>query len=51
MRIWQFGDEEDTLWKLVISSKYWIREGSWNSLVVRDAFRGGLLKKIRKEID
>ncbi|RVW54967.1 Transposon TX1 uncharacterized 149 kDa protein [Vitis vinifera] len=45
----RFAVERDSLWKLVISSKYGEEEGGWISCEVREGYGVGLWKEIRKE--
>lgn len=38
-----------TLWKQIISGKYGVKEGGWNTRAVKEGYGVGLWKAIRKE--
>ena len=46
---WCFVNERETLWKHVISRKFWEKEGRWFTSEVREGFGVGFWKEIRKE--
>ena len=46
---WQFTNERDTLWRLVISTKFGEEDGGWNTSDIRGGYDIGLWKDIRKE--
>ena len=46
---WRFANERDSLWRLVISTKFGEEDGGWNTRDIRGAFGTGLWKDIRKE--
>ncbi|KAJ9708014.1 hypothetical protein PVL29_000195 [Vitis rotundifolia] len=45
--LWRFANENDSLWKQIISSKYDLQDGGWCSKVVRDRYGVGVWKAIR----
>ena len=46
---WRFANERDSLWRLVISTKFGEENGGWISRDIRGAYGTGLWKDIRKE--
>ena len=46
---WRFSNERDTLWRLVISTKFGEEDGGWNTRDIRGGYGSGLWKDIRKE--
>ncbi|RVW48620.1 Transposon TX1 uncharacterized 149 kDa protein [Vitis vinifera] len=46
---WRFAAERESLWKLIISTKYGEEGGGWISCEVREGYGVGLWKEIRKE--
>ena len=46
---WRFANERDTLWRLVISTKFGEEDGGWNTRDIRGGYGTGLWKDIRKE--
>ena len=46
---WRFANERDTLWRLVISTKFGEEVGGWNTRDIRGGYGTGLWKDIRKE--
>ena len=46
---WRFANERDSLWRLVISTKFGEENGGWNTRDIRGAYGTGLWKVIRKE--
>ena len=46
---WCFVNKMGTLWKQIISGKYGVKEGGWNTRAVREGYGVGLWKAIRKE--
>ena len=46
---WCFAMEGEAFWKQVICGKYGEEEGRWRSCEVRERFRVGLWKAIRRE--
>ena len=46
---WCFAVEGEAFWKQVICGKYGEEEGRWHSCEVRERFRVGLWKAIRRE--
>ena len=46
---WRFVVERESFWKLVISRKFGKEGGGWNSYEVREGYRVGFWKEIRKE--
>ena len=46
---WRYAVERESLWKLVISRKFGEEGGGWNSYEVREGYRVGFWKEIRKE--
>ena len=47
--IYKLFNERDTLWRLVISTKFGEEDGGWNTRDIRGGFGTGLWKDIRKE--
>ena len=45
--LWRFANENESLWKQIISSKYDLQEGGWCSKGVRDRYGVGVWKAIR----
>ncbi|RVW54709.1 NADH dehydrogenase [ubiquinone] flavoprotein 2, mitochondrial [Vitis vinifera] len=45
--LWRFANENESLWKQIISSKYDLQEGGWCSKGVRDRYGVGAWKAIR----
>ena len=46
---WRFANERDSLWRLVISTKFGEECGGWNTRDIRGGYGTGLWKDIRKE--
>ena len=46
---WRFANERDSLWRLVISTKFGEEAGGWNTRDIRGGYGSGLWKDIRKE--
>ena len=46
---WRFANERDSLWRLVISTKFDEEAGGWNTRDIRGGYGTGLWKDIRKE--
>ena len=46
---WRFANERDSLWRLVISTKFGEEVGGWNTRDIRGGYGTGLWKDIRKE--
>ena len=46
---WRFANESDSLWRLVISTKFGEEVGGWNTKDIRGGYGTGLWKDIRKE--
>ena len=46
---WRFANEGDSLWRLVISTKFGEEVGGWNTRDIRGGYGTGLWKDIRKE--
>ena len=46
---WRFANERDTLWRLVIRTKFGEKDGGWNTSDIRGGYGTGLWKDIRKE--
>ena len=46
---WRFANERDSLWRLVISSKFCVASGGWSMGDIRGGYGTGLWKEIRKE--
>ena len=46
---WRFANERDSLWRLVISTKFGEEAGGWYTRDIRGGFGTGLWKDIRKE--
>ena len=46
---WRFANERESLWRLVISTKFGEEIGGWNTRDIRGAYGTGLWKVIRKE--
>ena len=46
---WRFANERDSLWRLVISTKFGEEVGGWNTRDIRGGYDTGLWKDIRKE--
>ena len=46
---WRFANERDSLWRLVISTKFGEENGGWNTRDIRGVYGTGLWKVIRKE--
>lgn len=46
---WCFANKMGTLWKQIISGKYGVKEGGWNTRAVKEGYGVGLWKAIRKE--
>ena len=46
---WQFANERDSLWRLVIGTKFGEEVGGWNTRDIRGGYGTGLWKDIRKE--
>ena len=46
---WRFANERDSLWRLVISTKFGEGDGGWNTNDIRGGFGAGLWKDISKE--
>ena len=46
---WRFANEKDSLWRLVISTKFGEGDGGWNTNDIRGGYGTGLWKDIRKE--
>ena len=46
---WRFSNERDSLWRLVISTKFGEEDGSWNTRDIRGDYGTGLWKDIKKE--
>ncbi|RVW53553.1 hypothetical protein CK203_092415 [Vitis vinifera] len=47
--LWRFANENESLWKQIISSKYDLQDGGWCSKGVRDRYGVGVWKAIRNE--
>ncbi|RVW82108.1 Transposon TX1 uncharacterized 149 kDa protein [Vitis vinifera] len=45
--LWRFANENESLWKQIISSKYDLQDGGWCSKGVRDRYGVGVWKAIR----
>ncbi|RVX05614.1 putative ribonuclease H protein [Vitis vinifera] len=45
--LWRFANENESLWKQIISRKYNLKEGGWCSKGVRDHYGVGVWKAIR----
>ncbi|RVX10959.1 putative ribonuclease H protein [Vitis vinifera] len=45
--LWRFANENDPLWKQIITGKYGLQEGGWCSKGVRDRYGVGVWKAIR----
>ncbi|RVW90819.1 putative ribonuclease H protein [Vitis vinifera] len=45
--LWRFANENESLWKQIISSKYDLQNGGWCSKGVRDCYGVGVWKAIR----
>ena len=45
--LWRFANENESLWKQIISSKYDLQDGGWCSKGVRDCYGVGVWKAIR----
>ena len=45
--LWRLANENESLWKQIISSKYDLQEGGWCSKGVRDRYGVGVWKAIR----
>ncbi|RVX02541.1 putative ribonuclease H protein [Vitis vinifera] len=45
--LWRFANDNESLWKQIISSKYDLQEGGWCSKGVRDRYGVGVWKAIR----
>lgn len=45
--LWRFANENESLWKQIISRKYDLQEGGWCSKGVRDRYGVGVWKAIR----
>ncbi|KAJ9693622.1 hypothetical protein PVL29_009537 [Vitis rotundifolia] len=45
--LWRFANENDSLWKQIISSKYDLQDGGWCSKGIRDRYGMGVWKAIR----
>ena len=46
---WRFANERDSLWRLIISSKFGVASGGWSTGDIRGGYGTGLWKEIRKE--
>ena len=46
---WRFANERDSLWRMVISTKFGEEAGGWNTRDIRGGYGTGLWKDIRKE--
>ena len=46
---WRFANDRDSLWRLVISTKFGEGDGGWNSNDIRGGYGTGLWKDISKE--
>ena len=46
---WRFANERDSLWRLVISTKFGEEAGGWKTRDIRGGYGTGLWKDIRKE--
>ena len=46
---WRFTNERETLWKHVINRQFGEKEGGWSPREVREGFRVGFWKEIKKE--
>ena len=46
---WRFANERDSLWRLVISTKFGEGDGGWNTNDIRGGYDTGLWKDISKE--
>ena len=46
---WRFANERDSLWCLVISTKFGEGDGGWNSNDIKGGYDTGLWKDISKE--
>ena len=46
---WQFANERDPLWRLVINTKFGEEDGGWNTSDIRGGYGIGLWKDISKE--
>ena len=46
---WRFANGRDSLWRLVISTKFGKGDGGWNTNDIRGGYDTGLWKDIRKE--
>ena len=46
---WRFANERDSLWRLVISTKFGEGDGGWNTNDMREGYGTGLWKDISKE--
>ena len=45
--LWRFANENDPVWKQIISRKYSFQEGGWCSKGVRDSYGVGVWKAIK----
>ena len=45
---WRFANKRDSLWRLVIGTKFGEGDGGWNTSDIRGGYGTGLWKDIRK---